>query len=802
MTVGLVLVSHVAQLAEGVRELAAQMAPGLAIEPAGGTDEGGIGTSFEKVQAAVSAADSGDGVVLLYDLGSALMTADLVLELLEEEQRERVRIVDAPLVEGALAAAAVAQHGSLDEVVAAASAAGGPPAGAPGAGGEERFTRTAVLRNAAGLHARPAAAVARLAGELNASVTIDGVPAVSVLGVVALALHGGDEVEIGASSEAALEQVTALVESGFGEPAEPPAAAERPADGGGTPASPGLAAGPADGPASGSAAERKRPAVDALPGVAGGAAGRSATGRGAGAGTPASPGVAVGPAVQLRRSEPEIPERPAADPAAERDRLATALGRADADLASRPDEIAAAHRALLADPALRGQAEERIAAGASAEAAWWAVVQAGRELLAAADRAADIEDVGLAVLAALGVPTSRGVDPGRLRGAVVLAGDLVPSDVPALAAAGVAGIALERGGPTAHVAILARGLDVPMVVRLGELDVPDGTTVIVDGTTGSLTADPSPAEQTAAESRVRELAEQREEALAAARGPVSVGGRRILVAANIAGVAEARAAVDAGADGVGLLRTELLYVDRPELPREDEQAAELAEILTVLGDRPVTIRTLDVGGDKLLPALHLDPWRHGPLGVRGLRYGLSHPELLRTQLRAILRASHGLPAQVSVMAPMVTVPEEAVAFRQLVAAAAASLAADGVAYAEPAEVGVMVEVPAAALLAAELGAVVDFVSVGSNDLTQYVLAADRTNDEVAFTDDRAVWRAIELVAQGAAKAGCRVALCGELAAIPAAAARLVGLGVGELSMAPASIPAVKAALRDQPARPS
>jgi multiphosphoryl transfer protein len=250
---------------------------------------------------------------------------------------------------------------------------------------------------------------------------------------------------------------------------------------------------------------------------------------------------------------------------------------------------------------------------------------------------------------------------------------------------------------------------------------------------------------------------------------------------------------------VGLLRTELLYVDRPELPGEEEQVAELAEIFAALGDRPVVVRTLDAGGDKLLPALHLDPWRHGPLGERGLRHGLRHPTVLRTQLRAIARAATDCRGEVSVMAPMVTVAAEARAFRDLVGSVVRELAECDVPHRPPARVGVMIEVPAAALTAEEIGSEVDFVSVGSNDLAQYVMAADRTNDavgELYQPDHPALWRLYETLVTGARRAGCEVAVCGELAASPDAAVRLVDLGVDELSMAPTAIPDVKAALRE------
>lgn len=754
--VGVVAVSHVAALADGVRQLAAQMAPDVPIGAAGGTDDGGVGTSFDLITQAVTEADQGAGVVVLYDLGSAQMTAELVAETVED-----VHLVDAPLVEGTLAAAVAAQGGAdLAAVEAAARsvvpapAEAAPREAAPREGAAEpveqpsdRVTARAVLRNPLGLHARPAAELARRVAAFDAKVTVGrpgtaGTDASSAVAVVAQGMRGQDEVEItasGAEARQAVDAVVAMIEEGFGEIE-----------------------------------------ADVLRGVA------------------ASPGTAIGPVRQLRRPAPVLPERASSDPGTERRRLEEAYERVDAELVRRGTDIAAAHRAFLADPALRAEADRRIAEGASAEAAWWETTRAAGQQLAGADelaaeRAIDLEDLGLAVLTELGVELPEARLPENVRGAVVVADDLLPSQVGALVEAGVEGVALAGGGRTSHAAIIARGLELPMVVRLGEavLAVPEGTPVLLDAEGGVLRVDPPEDVLRAARGHASRVAAEREEA----RRQASARVEGIEVAANVGSLTEAQAAVANGADGLGLVRTELLFVDRPTVPNEEEQRAELAAILDVVGDRPVTIRTLDIGGDKLLPAFDLDPIRNGPLGSRGLRYGLEHPDLLRTQVRAILRAAYGRTTPVSVMAPMVTRPDEAAEFRRLVEEIAAEPEC-----AVPAGIGVMVEVPAAALDADELCRVVDFVSVGSNDLTQYLMAADRTLDVVAHlyaSDHPAVWACISALVASARPAGCRVAVCGELAADPDAAVRLVRLGVQEVSMAPSSIPAVKAALRSR-----
>ncbi|MEQ7127395.1 phosphoenolpyruvate--protein phosphotransferase [Actinopolymorpha sp. B11F2] len=841
MTVGLVLVAHVAELAVGVRTLAAQMAPEVPIVAAGGTDEGGVGTSFAKVEVAVSdvLADAAgvSGVVVLYDLGSAQMTADMVRDTLDPSQVDLVRVVDAPLVEGALAAATTAAGGgTLDQVVEAATAAGTQARGTQGAGTQAagiqgpgveessrpyeetaQVTATAVLRNPAGLHARPAADLARLASGYTESATVTvgrigqpGVDARSVLGVVAQGLRTGDEIGLvatGPRAQAAIDAILEMVADGFGElEAAPPPAAQ--------PVEAPPTAQPAEAPPTAQPAEATS-APPAPPGAGRGEHAVRSSDAGVLRGVPASPGTAVGPVRHLHRGAPVLPEpddtRPP-DPRRERARLEAAFDRADAELATRARtvgsgpaaDIAAAHRAMLADPTLRATALDQVDAGTPAEHAWWQSVQEAGELLAGgasyvAERAADVDDIGRAVLAALGVDLPH-VAPEDVAGAVLVAADLLPSDVTTLADARVAGIALAGGGMTAHVSIIARGLELPLVVGLGPpiLELTDGTTLILDAQAGSVHVDPAPAAREAALVQARQRSDARADARAmSVRTSIRYAGRRVRVSANIASAAEARAAVAEGADGVGLLRTELMYVDRPRLPDEDAQVAELTAILRALGDLPVVVRTLDVGGDKLLPALALDPIRHGPLGERGLRHGLRHPEILRTQVRAILRAAYEGTGEVSVMAPMVTVPEEARAFRQLVDDAGDALAAEGRAYSRPARVGVMVEVPAGALAAAEICAEVDFVSVGSNDLAQYLLAADRTNAAVGHLyrqDHPAVWRVIELLVADARQAGCEVAVCGELAGDPAAAGRLVALGVDELSMTPASIPGVKQAL--------
>jgi multiphosphoryl transfer protein len=776
--VAIVAVSHSAELAAGVADLAAQMAPDVTIIGVGGSD-GGLGTSFDAITNALQRADSGAGIVVLYDLGSARLTSESVIEFLDPQLAERIDIVDAPLVEGAIAAAVEAESGADRAAVTAAarSAAGaGPAEDGTAQSPAPALTRSVRLRNKLGLHARPVAELIRQVASLDAQVRIgrSGKPATdlrSLLGVVSLALRGGETAELSASgpdASAALDRVEGLIETGFGEDDASTSGPE--------------SARPADSAPSG----RPRPA--------GARAGPAAQGLARGA-----PGRAIGPAVRV--AVPDVPVRPGSGADRERSRLNAALEAATRRLAA-GDAMRRAHAVLVADPQLRAEAERGMAGGIAAEPAWWhAVTMLADQLAASPDelvaaRAADVREAGAAVLNELGEAVDRIPPASALRGAVLVADELGPGEVARAVERGAVAIALSQGSPTAHAVLVGRNLGVPMVLGAGQAleNLRPGAVLDVDGTAGTVQADPPDLaeRQQAVAAAAQRSARERE--LAAA--PVQYQGRPIQVAANIGSMAEARAAVAAGADGVGLLRTELLMLDLPQLPDEDGQTAQLAEIFEVLGQRPVVVRVLDVGGDKPMRALALDPQHNGFLGVRGLRWLLRHPDVLRTQLRAICRAAVG--HHVEVMAPMVTVAAEAAAFREAVEQAADSLAAGGIACTHPDRVGVMIEVPAAALATDEIGAEVDFVSVGTNDLVAYTMAADRAEPDVAALADpsaTAVWRLIEQVCAGAARSNADVSVCGELAADDRYAVRLVELGVTELSVAAGRIPAVKALLR-------
>ena len=456
-----------------------------------------------------------------------------------------------------------------------------------------------------------------------------------------------------------------------------------------------------------------------------------------------------------------------------------------------------AHLALLDDEAMLDPAQEAIEAGATAERAWHDAAEIVAERYRALEepllqeRAADVLDVGRRVVAAL---TGEAGSSSQNREGIVIAGELTPGDAATLDPALVTGIATAHGTATAHAAILARALGLPAVVGLGDavLGITEGTTVLIDGEAGTLQVDPPDDVQRDASER-RERAERRR-ATARERAHetgATRDGTRIEVFANLGKAGEAAKAVELGAEGVGLLRTEFLFLDRAELPGEEEQAETLREIAVALDGRPLVVRTLDAGADKPLPALPMPPEANPFLGVRGIRLGLERRDVLATQLRAILRVAAEYPLKA--MLPMVATLDEILAARSELDRARADTGIDA-----PLEFGIMVEIPAAALTATRLAEHVDFFSLGTNDLTQYTMAAERGDERLATLltgPQPAVLRLVKATVEAAAAHGRWVGVCGELAGDPAAAVLLAGLGVTELSMAPALVPEAKAALR-------
>ncbi|MGK6320474.1 phosphoenolpyruvate--protein phosphotransferase [Sphingomonas sp. DT-204] len=515
----------------------------------------------------------------------------------------------------------------------------------------------------------------------------------------------------------------------------------------------------------------------------------------------ASPGLAIGQAVQLRSADVEVPAV-GSGIAHERGALAEALRQVSDRLAGGSGTAAAvteAHRALLADPELGAAAEQAITEGRSAAFAWRVASRQAADAIRATgdpllmERVADLADLERQVIGVL-TGESGAVVPTLPPDAILIAEDLLPSQFLALDRSRVAGICTSAGGPTAHVAILAASAGIPMIVAAGPavLDIAEGTTVILDADAATIAADPDASALAAASERLARVRERRAAELAVAHGEGRMAdGTRIEIFANLGSVADAAAAVSAGAEGCGLLRTEFLFLDRDTAPDEEEQRDCYARIAATLGERPLIVRTLDIGGDKPVPYLPMPAEENPALGVRGVRLSLVRPDLMRLQYRAILR---GVPGeQCRIMLPMVADLGDYRAARAMLDEIAAELGA-----AAP-PLGVMIETPAAAMLAGQIAREAAFLSIGTNDLTQYALAADRGNAGVSPRLDAlhpAVLRLIREVGKGAREAGRWAGVCGGLASDPLAAPILIGLGVTELSATPAAIPRLKVVVRE------
>ncbi len=523
-------------------------------------------------------------------------------------------------------------------------------------------------------------------------------------------------------------------------------------------------------------------------------------------GLPASPGYAMGKVHRKNEVELVIEAVPTEDPAAETRRLDQAIADARVQLREIREKIARevgeaealifdAHLLFLEDPEYMGAVRERISDGASATRAVDEVSNQFIELFESLDdeymreRAADLQDVGRRVLQNL---------TGTLQeltvhapDTVVVAHDLTPSDTAGLDRSMVIAFITDVGGKTSHTAIMARTLEIPAVVGLGDISrqVKDGDLVLVDGNLGRVQVDPSPeAIEAFHEQKTRYLMEKAELRRLIDVPTTSRDGKVIEVAANIGRPQDVAAAVANGAEGIGLYRTEFLYMDRHELPSEEEQLEAYGVVLEAMAPRPVIIRTLDIGGDKQLPYLDM-PWEMNPfLGYRAIRLCLDRPDLFKVQLRAMLRAS--VRGNLKVMFPMISGIGEYRAAMALVRECQEELRAQGHPFRDDIEWGIMVEIPSVAVIADEMAAEVDFLSIGTNDLIQYTLAADRMAEKIAYLYDPfhpAVLRLIRMTIDGAHAHGKWCGMCGEMAGDPEAIPLLLAMGLDEFSMAAGSI---------------
>ncbi|MGA7214595.1 MAG: phosphoenolpyruvate--protein phosphotransferase [Terrimicrobiaceae bacterium] len=799
--VGLVLVSHSRALATAVRELMLSMSgPKLSVAIAAGIgeDRAELGTDATEILEGIHAVMSEEGVLVLLDIGSAILSAETALSFLEESERAKVHCCGAPFVEGAVAAGVLAALGSsLKEVSTEAErslrhktehlAATGaykeddPFAGSAHTEGDSLTTKV-IVRNPHGLHARPAAKFIREAARHSCEIQVRNLSggrgpasAKSMSGLASLEILQGHKIEIaarGPDAETALAALREAVEEGLGEEVDRPTVSP-----------------------AGTRSESGGPIA-------------------------VSGGIAIGQLFFAKVADSEVPTDKVDDTRREKERLRKAIENAKTELARDEEllrqslgkneaEIFRAQALVLDDPALLEAAErfiqhEKENAALAWQRSYKAVAKAYESLEDEymRQRATDVEDMGQRVLEALGIrrrEISRLPQPG-----ILVAEDLTPADVAGLSNGLVLGVICLHGGKTSHAAILLRSRGVPAIAKAGSFleragieNSGDAAIAAFDGESGELWI--NPAQDKLVELRLRQEEREKEAArvaLLSHERAITTDGHSVGILANLGHAAEAADALTHGAEGVGLFRTEFLFLNRHDAPGEEEQFEALRALCKAMDQRPVTIRTLDIGGDKEAPSLGLQREANPFLGVRAIRLCLNRRELFRTHLRAILRAGHG--GNFQLMFPMISDPQELRDTLSELEHVHAALQNEGKAHAWPIPVGIMIEVPSAALLIDQLAEFVDFFSIGTNDLTQYVLAADRDNPELARFQDAlhpAVLRLIAQLTVTAHEHRKHVGVCGEAASDPAAARLLVGLGVDELSLAPALIPRIKETIR-------
>lgn len=799
--VGLVLVSHSKNLANSVKELVLQMTAAdfpVAVASGAGEKHEELGTDAVHIAEVLGALIRAEGVLVLMDLGSAVLSAQTALELLNLPSNAEVELCAAPFVEGAVAAAVQSfAGGSLQQVAAEAKrglaakqqqleplAQEIPTPNARSASGPSAEL-ILIVKNEHGLHARPAARFVRTASAFASTIEVFNLTgrrgpasARSLTSIALLQVHRGDRIRIvatGGDREAGLEALHALALQGFGEEVgagsqAPPAPSSNPA---------GLASGPSP------------------------------------SGVPASDGIAIGPLLPLENILYQPDDGSPHDPVTELEKLRGAVAhvRETAQIRSSETippggpagaEIMEAQSLILIDPVLhekvRTEIEEK---HVSASRAWLDVTEHLATQYQTMDdaylreRASDVRDIArrvLRVLSGNGSPPS--IQPETP--SILFTGELLPSEAAVCDPAKVLGVITRDGSASSHSAILLRTLGIPMVAGVRWLDESQasGKTVAIDGNTGEVWVEPDAHTVERLQHRQATLCEQQGIVVAMKSQPsITVDGVRIQVLANVASVADASAAVAGGAEGFGLLRTEFLFLTRREAPSEEEQTDSLREILN-LTSGPVSVRTFDGGADKPLPYLPQIQEANPFLGLRGIRLSLKYEELFKVHLRAILSAGAG--HDLWVMFPMISVMDEVERGRRLLEDTHAELEQKRQSHAWPVKIGIMIEVPSAALMSEQLANDLDFVSIGTNDLTQYVMAAERGNAFVADLQDSlhpAVLRLMQTVVKGAPTGGCHVSVCGDAASDPVSAAVFAGLGIRSLSVRPTQVAETKALFR-------
>ncbi|HQO06228.1 MAG TPA: phosphoenolpyruvate--protein phosphotransferase [Fervidobacterium sp.] len=528
-------------------------------------------------------------------------------------------------------------------------------------------------------------------------------------------------------------------------------------------------------------------------------------------GSPASEGIGLGRAIVIRESDSEISNTQVTDINTELNRFLAAVERAKEEikeiketaqrnLGEKNAMIFDAHLLILEDPELLNMVKENISKGMNAESAldesakFFETILSSLEDEYMRERANDIRDVTSRVIKILSHKEE--IDLKNIPScSIVVARELTPSQTAQMNKQNVRGFVTEKGGKTSHTAIIARTYEIPAVVGIDDITsaVRDGDFLIIDGNDGTVYVNPDESLIKEYEKRLEEEKRKKEELRKFLQMEARTqDGRRTKLVANIAHVDETDIALKNGAEGVGLFRTEFLFMDRTEPPSEEEQFQAYKTVLEKMGEKPVIIRTLDIGGDKSIPYLNIPKEENPFLGCRAIRLCLAQQDLFKVQLRARLRAS--VYGNLKIMFPMISCIDEIIQTKEIMKEVKTELDKEGIKYSEDFEIGIMVETPSAAIISDMLAEEVDFFSIGSNDLIQYTLVIDRTNDKVSYLYNPlhpAVLRLIKLTVDNAHKKGIEVGVCGEIASDLNMVPILIGLGVDELSVSPSKVLNVK-----------
>ncbi|UPW18072.1 phosphoenolpyruvate--protein phosphotransferase [Agarivorans sp. TSD2052] len=807
--ISIVVVSHSLKLAVGILELAAQMTHGkIKLVCAAGVDdpENPIGTDSVAILEAIESVYSEDGVLVFVDIGSAILSTDMALELLDAEKVKNVHVTAAPIVEGTISASVAAAAGlSLNEVIDESHLA--LPSKQKQVAEKNReesvvldFKTTEIIpnrntvsvttevKNPHGIHARPASAIVSAVASFDAVITLKNgnneVNAKSINSIALLGAKKGDRVVCSASGNeaaAAIKAFELLASNNFNE----------------------------------DIGQSKEPLIndDGNGYLNRGWGGESKNIDGCIKGVPASKGIAIAPISLFQTTMPKPSHRKSLGIEFERTTFLKAKEKAIEGLkllaaktvkegATNQAEIFNAHIQMLDDPFLDNQISDLLNSDIDIETAWEIVVTRTAKAYADSssdymqERANDILDIGKRIMLLL-----LDIDEVKIEYStpiILVADDLTPSDTAQLDPSFVKGLILAKGGHTSHSAILARSLGIPAIVGVnGTKSLVNGDIVIMDGITGSIMLNPAKEDIDGYRIQIEADESEKRQAIQLAKQAAStIDEQSIDIYANVATLKDVDDALSGGAEGIGLLRSEFLFMDRSEMPSEESQFEFYSEVASAFNGQPVIIRTLDIGGDKPLSYLQQTEEDNPFLGSRGIRLCLNNKMVFETQLKALLRAT-AKNSNIEIMFPMIATFEELKEAKSLLNDCHRDLVAKEVASKIP-KVGIMIELPSAVVIADQLAKEADFFSIGTNDLTQYVMAADRGNEAVSYLvsgAQPAVLKMISMTAEAARKASIRVGICGELAGDDRFTETFVGLGIDELSMSPIRIAEVKQTIR-------